>query len=189
MIYKLQRLYADNNNGKNNQQQDNQKKKNQQQGQQKGQGQPQQQTQQPQTPPEQPKPERPTKKYKTPGEARKAVEKERLEELSNLGGNTSYRNNLGERRTLENINKEFDTKIQGINAWEREQNKQNRKAKYNKAKGKVVGWAKRNKKGLIIGGSVLAAGTGATIVGSRIYKKNKQDKIKENVRGYSDVED
>ena len=64
-----------------------------------------------------------------------------------------------------------------------------RKEKFNKAKDKTVKWAKKNKKGLIIGGSVLAAGTGAAIVGSKIHKKNKQNKIKEDVRGYSDVED
>jgi len=135
--------------------------------------------------------------YETPEQARKAVEKEYLEESKKMMGNTHTRDlKTGERKTSESLRKTYEAKMDSINKYEEQLKKvkklekqEARKEKFNKAKDKVVNWAKKNKKGLIIGGSVLAAGTGATIVGSKIHKKNKQNKIKEDVRGYSDVED
>ena len=64
-----------------------------------------------------------------------------------------------------------------------------KKAKFKQAKEKAGLWIKRNKKPLILAGSGLAIGTGAAIVGSRMRKKDEQNDIKEDVRGYSDVED
>ena len=172
MIYKLQRLYAENNNSQ-------KPKKN--------------------------KPEYVAPRvtidewnsYKTPEEARKAVENEYLNESKRLMGNTHTRDwETGERNTLDSLNRKRDAKLASIDAYEEQlkrkkklERQQVRKEKFNKAKDKTVNWAKKNKKGLIIGGSVLAAGTGAAIVGSKIHKKNKQNKIKEDVRGYSDVKD
>lgn len=177
MIYKLQRLYTENNNS--------QKPKN--------------------NKPNNSKPEYVAPRitidkwgsYETPKQAREAVEDEYLRESKRLMGNTHTRDlETGERNTLDSLNRKRDAKLASIDAYEEQlkrkkklERQEARKEKFNKAKDKTVKWAKKNKKGLIIGGSVLAAGTGAAIVGSKIHEKNKQNKIKEDVRGYSDVED
>ena len=134
--------------------------------------------------------------YNSAEEAERGAKEWKLAMDKKLAGNTSFVDENGQRYTRERIDNEFKTQMNNANELRKDEKQKARtekinnvKAKYNKAKGKVVGWAKRNKKGLIIGGSVLAAGTGAAIVGSKIHKKNKQDKIKEDVRGYSDVED
>lgn len=186
MIYKLQRLFADNNNQQSS-------KKNG-----KGGG-------KPNNPPEQPQKKEyvapkttiKQKKYKTPDEAIKGIEKEYRDKLPMFDGEASMHNiETGKRETLESLQKERDAKLEIAREWEKQEKARKREEradkieqKIEKATKKTKDWAKKNKKGLIIGGSVLAAGTGATIIGSKIYKKNKQNKIKEDVRGYSDVED
>ena len=183
MIYKLQRLFADSSN--------NNKKGN-------GGG-------KPSNPPTQPQKKEyvapkvtiKQKKYKTPDEAIKGIQKEYRDKLPMFDGEASIHNlETGKRETLESLQKETEAKLEIAKEWKKQENARKREERANKIKQKIEkatkktkDWAKKNKKGLIIGGSVLAAGTGATIVGSKIHKKNKQNKIKEDVRGYSDVED
>jgi len=123
---------------------------------------------------------------------REAVEKQRYEELKLLNGNASVRDpKTGERITEQSSRAKYETKLKNIDELEKYQKKMKRQEKIDKAKQKVKNatdktkaWTKKNKKGLIIGGSVLAAGTGAAVVGSKINKKNKENKIKKDVRGY-----
>lgn len=141
------------------------------------------------------KPEAKYNSYNSVEEAKKGVREFKYSMDKGLAGNTHVEVD-GKKYTREQVDNIVKTMNQNIEELEKDEKlraklerQKVRKDKFNKAKGKVVDWAKRNKKGLIIGGSVLAAGTGATIVGSKIHKKKKQNKIKEDVRGYSDVED
>lgn len=167
MIYKLQRLYAEKDN--NSTKPEKQEKK---------------------------KTDAKYKSYNSVDESERGVREFKYSKDKGLAGNTSFTDEDGERYTRERLDHEVETMEKNIEELRKDEKlkaklkrQEARKEKFNKAKDKTVKWAKKNKKGLIIGGSVLAAGTGAAIVGSKIHEKNKQNKIKEDVRGYSDVED
>jgi len=169
MIYKIQRLFSKKDKGQENNQQ---------------------QTQQASQGNTEPKPKK-TERFKSIEEAQKANDKKYLDELAEINGHTASVDESGKRRTLSQIKAEHDTRTETINAYKQELKRQKRQEKIDKAKQKVKNatdktkaWTKKNKKGLIIGGSVLAAGTGAAVVGSKINKKNKENKIKKDVRGY-----